>query len=439
MLHQEEKVYLPETNQRYWINKKGEVFDNEKIVQEIITDEGIFIQLDWYGGNILYRYDCLPVLCFFKIKIPKEDLSKIRLIFKDGNKENKAISNLAYYFKEPVESKEYPGYFYVPYYTGYVINTRGETISLDYMRLRKIFKHKKWTISKPVFKKNIVGGYYCGRGKRDHDGVNGASRHRFLALTFIPYKNDPLELTVNHKNGIPGDDRLNNLEWMTYSENIKHAYKNSLYKTKSVSVLVLDEVTGIETRYSTIAECSEKTGLSYGCIYSRLEKPFIKYTGEIRIKRDDGTPWPVTVVERKPTFNRSVMAKNVFTENLIIFNSIVEAEEYTGVNRATISYHCDNELYSPTMGYNFRYTNIGVIWPSFTKYHLRMYQRHPVGFIPNGLFLLDESGNIKQFYETFEDFTKETGFGESKIRSIIKNCEKWNGLSLRKFDARAAL
>ncbi len=93
---------------------------------------------------------------------------------------------------------------------------------------------------------------YLGVNFRQNGTHKNAIVHRLVAIAFIPNPENKPE--VNHINGIKTDNRVENLEWNTHSENNQHAYDNGLKKQKRGTEhprakLTAEQVKQIRTEY----------------------------------------------------------------------------------------------------------------------------------------------------------------------------------------------
>lgn len=101
----------------------------------------------------------------------------------------------------------------------YLINSIGEIY--DKKRQRNICQ---WVDNVGYYQCNL----YDDKGKKYYKRV-----HRLIALAFIP--NPYNYQQVNHIDGNKQNNNVENLEWVTNSDNTQHGYDNNLYKFKSRS------------------------------------------------------------------------------------------------------------------------------------------------------------------------------------------------------------
>lgn len=107
----------------------------------------------------------------------------------------------------------------IPNFGGYYISCDGTVTSTNRGSKERVLKHQRGT-----------NGYLHVHCIDDTGRRRIRLIHRMVAEAYIP---NPLSLRyVNHKNGVKTDYRIENLEWCTHSENVKHAFTDLGRKMK---------------------------------------------------------------------------------------------------------------------------------------------------------------------------------------------------------------
>lgn len=110
-----------------------------------------------------------------------------------------------------------------------------------------------------ILKPTLVGGY-LSIGLRINNKTITSFIHRLVAIRFLVCPDETF--IVNHKDGIKTNNNVENLEWISQSENGKHAYRLNLHKPirYGVSQYTLDDI--FIREYDSSIDVEKETGIS---------------------------------------------------------------------------------------------------------------------------------------------------------------------------------
>lgn len=144
----------------------------------------------------------------------------------------------------------------------------------------KVIRLKFW--NKPVYeyvKQTLHNGYLVVTLYNRQYRV-----HRLVAQAFIPNFNNLLQ--VNHKDGNKLNNNVNNLEWCTAKENIKHSWKNNLShkrfgkdNDKTKPIIQYDLNGNIIKIWEDPNDIEKELGISKNSIQKSISKCYTKTFG----------------------------------------------------------------------------------------------------------------------------------------------------------------
>lgn len=212
----------------------------------------------------------------------------------------------------------------IPNYSRYMINRCGEV-------------YDKNTNAKLTPYRNY-DGYYSYTLNDDSGKHGGVFRHRLMMMTFNPCESMDI-LVVNRINGIKGDDRLDNLEWVTRYENLYHA-KQFNHVAKIAPIIVTNAETGETTEYTSATAAGIHFGIKKDGILRRC-----KYSNKIFDGYYFKRKYPKPVYSRpnlySTGFGKRVLLRDITDGSIIQFKTITEMLNFLHIKQGTFSKRFD--------------------------------------------------------------------------------------------------
>ncbi len=317
---------LPHTRDFHYAMLEGGIFTKEG--EPCVTEgEGLdqTVMITTVEGDIRVRTVVARTVAFKQCRVPPAYWNKLEVGFVDGNSDNQFPGNMVLIFPiGGIEHDDYPGFFYIPFHTRFVINATGQVWDTQKKTEVKVNDYGTYPSTKSM------AGYRFFASVNDIGKKSSLNIHRALVLAFKSFPANVDKLDVNHRDGIKANNELDNLEWRTRRDNNLHATELGM-RPDNHAVVIKSIFTGEERVYFSLWECARALNCHGELVRWRcLSEGQSAFTPGILMKKVSCTkPWlEVThnpdLLMNEGKWRRSFTCTDTHTGEKTVFNGAKE-------------------------------------------------------------------------------------------------------------------
>lgn len=373
------------------------------------------LKIYFQGRTRELYFEWVKYLAIYNIYFPKYLANRIFSVRFARSNGKHFSDEMIVYSASPIPLPHKPEYRLLVRYPDYAINAEGVIINVKTMEVVN-FRN-----SNPKPSAYYCVTLYCRYRKRMHI----FTVHRLVALAWVKNKDWDKFQFVNHIDGNKHNNYSNNLEWVTLSENIQHAYDNNLNNNKYVChIRNID--TGKEYACKSIIEACEIMGRRFYSQGDRNVKPYDILQGKhgrFEFKHDN---------EDRDWYYKGVEF-NYFSS---VYNSIYLITEQSGKKICYPSHAIIAKVYL-NLDVKGRQDSLMESLPTLTKGRVIKYEiiREPLSY--NGIEIKDYTTNEIHYANNIKEAAEITGLKENTINKALK-ADMYNKLYNGKFVLRLA-
>jgi len=273
-------------------------------------------------------------------------------------------------------------------------------------------------------KTKTTKGYYRSIVATSDDLVKKTTGiHRLICLAFhpLPYNFSFVVYEPNHKDGNKLNNHKNNLEWVTRSQNVLHAFETGLCQV-GIRVEAKNIKTGQVYQYNSLSAAArafnKPRAVLRNIMSQHRETP---YDGQWIFKLDVSSDRKL-----KRHQAREVIVKDYTTGEVTVYRDSASAGDATGVKILTVNFRVSpynkmKERYSLISGYVFKALSDKTPWPEYSKEEAIQSREEYLSRGKKKLEVTDLQLNTTKIYDQIDDFAEEVGRDKSTIYGAIRN------------------